>query len=79
MMSGNGPYGNIEMGGMFTVVKVRENQKPDDYQDPGWYQQPKGTQAYEVKETVSEPIRKTTSKTEGDVELKARKPTGHHH
>lgn len=79
MMSGNGPYGNIEMGGMFTVVKIRENQKPDDYQDPGWYQQPKGTQAYQVNETVPEPIRKMTSENEGDVELKARKPTGHHH
>jgi hypothetical protein len=22
MMAGNGPYGNIEMGGMFTVVKI---------------------------------------------------------
>ncbi len=48
MMSGNGLYGRIEMGGMFTTVKIRKNQKPDDYKDPGWYMHPKGTVAYEL-------------------------------
>ena len=47
MMTGTGPYGPIEMGGMFTTLKVRQNQKPGDYSDPGWYKQPAGTQAYE--------------------------------
>ena len=28
---------------MFTVVKVRRDQKPRDYSDPGWYAQPEGT------------------------------------
>ena len=28
MMTGAGPYGSVEMGGMFTVVKVRRDQKP---------------------------------------------------
>jgi len=46
MMAGAGPYGNIEMGGMFTVMKVRADLAPDDYRDPGWYQAPKGTTAY---------------------------------
>ena len=36
MMMGKGPFGNIEMGGMFTVVKVRDHLKSYD-NDPGWY------------------------------------------
>jgi FtsP/CotA-like multicopper oxidase with cupredoxin domain len=46
MMSGEGPYGNIDMGGMFTVLKVREDLAPDDYRDPGWYHAPKGSVAW---------------------------------
>ncbi|QNM98037.1 multicopper oxidase family protein [Chitinimonas koreensis] len=46
MMSGQGPFGPIEMGGMFTVLKVRADQAPGDYRDPGWYAHPKGTQAW---------------------------------
>lgn len=48
MMTGQGQFGPIEMGGMFTVLKVREGQKPGDYSDPGWYDYPPGTVAYEV-------------------------------
>ena len=47
MMTGSGPFGPIEMGGMFTVVKVREGLARDDYEDPGWYKHPPGTVAYE--------------------------------
>jgi FtsP/CotA-like multicopper oxidase with cupredoxin domain len=46
MMAGSGPYGSIEMGGMFTVVKIRAGLAHDDYRDPGWYKAPKGTVAY---------------------------------
>jgi FtsP/CotA-like multicopper oxidase with cupredoxin domain len=46
MMAGEGPYGAIEMGGMFTVIKVRAGLK--SYDDPGWYQHPKGTVAGRV-------------------------------
>src|SRR5207244_1297707 len=31
MMTGRGPYGPLEMGGMFTVVKVREGLARNDY------------------------------------------------
>ena len=48
MMTGQGQFGPIEMGGMFTVLKIREDQKADDYSDPGWYRYPEGTVAYEV-------------------------------
>lgn len=36
-----GPFGVIEMGGMFTILKVRDNLT--SYSDPGWYQHPPGT------------------------------------
>lgn len=45
MMTGKGPFGPIEMGGMFTVVKVRKNQGKNDYSDPGWYAHPAGSVA----------------------------------
>ena len=48
MMAGKGPFGNIEMGGMFTVVKVRDDIPPGDYSDPGWYRNPPGTVASRV-------------------------------
>ena len=47
MMMGKGPFGNIEMGGMFTVVKVRDHLKSYD-KDPGWYKHPDGTVAYRL-------------------------------
>lgn len=46
MMGGVGPFGNIEMGGMFTIVKVRDD--ITTYSDPGWYEAPRGTIAYRV-------------------------------
>jgi FtsP/CotA-like multicopper oxidase with cupredoxin domain len=46
MMGGSGPYGGIEMGGMFTVMKIRTDLAHNDYRDPGWYQAPAGSVAY---------------------------------
>jgi FtsP/CotA-like multicopper oxidase with cupredoxin domain len=43
MLGGKGPFGIIDMGGMFTVLKVRKELK--NYDDPGWYEHPKGTVA----------------------------------
>ncbi|MDM4769378.1 multicopper oxidase family protein [Solimonas sp. SE-A11] len=48
MMTGEGPFGPIDMGGMFTVLKVRDDQPAGDYRDPGWYRHPKGTVAQRV-------------------------------
>ena len=42
MMTGQGPFGPIEMGSMFTVLKVRDDLKSYD-EDPGWYRHPEGT------------------------------------
>jgi hypothetical protein len=47
MMTGQGPYGPLEMGGMFSTVKVRKDLAHDDYADPGWYRAPANTRARE--------------------------------
>jgi hypothetical protein len=91
MMGGDGPFGSVEMGGMFTVVKVRRDQKPGDYGDPGWFRHPTGTVAYEWTGALAEPARSQEAgaaamprgrgAAKQDVEVKARKPSGHsdHH
>jgi FtsP/CotA-like multicopper oxidase with cupredoxin domain len=43
MLGGPGPFDYITMGGLFTVLKVRENLT--SYADPGWYKYPPGTVA----------------------------------
>jgi FtsP/CotA-like multicopper oxidase with cupredoxin domain len=48
MMAGEGPFGPLEMGGMFTVLKVRKDQKPGDYTIPDWYEHPEGTVPWEI-------------------------------
>jgi hypothetical protein len=48
MMTGFGQFGPIEMGGMFTLMKIREGLAANDYKDPGDYKHPDGTVAYEV-------------------------------
>ena len=46
MMTGQGQFGSLDMGGMFTVVKVRDGLR--NYDDPGPYQNPPGTVAHKV-------------------------------
>jgi manganese oxidase len=48
MMTGEGPFGPVGMGGMFSVLKVRADQPPGDYRDPGWYAHPEGSRAREA-------------------------------
>lgn len=44
MVGAKGPFDYITMGGMFTIVRVRD--KLESYEkDPGWYQHPTGTTA----------------------------------
>ena len=43
MVGGTGKHDTITMGGMFTVLKVRE--RLASYEDPGWYENPPGTLA----------------------------------
>jgi len=46
MMAGEGPFGPLEMGGMFTIVKIRPG--ITSYEDPGWYHAPEGTVARKI-------------------------------
>jgi hypothetical protein len=43
MLGGQGPFDYITMGGLLTILKVREHLT--SYVDPGWYHYPKGTVA----------------------------------
>jgi FtsP/CotA-like multicopper oxidase with cupredoxin domain len=79
MMTGTGQYGAIEMGGMFTTLKVRENLARNDYKDPGPYQHPPGTVAREYTGT-DKPTPASAAPvdvTNPAIELKVRKPAGH--
>ncbi len=80
MMTGTGPFGAIGMGGMFSVVKVRDSVKPGDYSDPGDYPHPKGTLAYEF--TGREPLElpppaRVAAPVADAATLRVRKPAGH--
>jgi len=48
MMGGEGPFGSVGMGGMFTILKVRDELKPGE--DPGWYPNPPGSVAWRTEE-----------------------------
>jgi hypothetical protein len=82
MMTGFGQFGPIEMGGMFTVVKVREGLAARDYKDPGWYQNPPGTVAWEWKgpapSTTRAPAPVPASKAKPGGKVDVVKPNGHH-
>jgi hypothetical protein len=75
MMTGTGPFGPLEMGGMFTVVKIREGLARNDYKDPGWYKHPPGTQAYAWTGSAPLAERQAPLRDTGTV-LKVRKPAG---
>jgi hypothetical protein len=84
MMTGTGPYGPIEMGGMFSLLKVRAEQKPGDYSDPGDYKQPPGTQSFEYTGPVAAtPVAprapQAAAQTTAPAAGTARKPHGHGH
>src|SRR5712671_4389933 len=57
MMTGFGQFGPMEMGGMFSVVKVREGLAANDYKDPGPFPHPQGTVAYELEGVAAAPPR----------------------
>ncbi len=48
MMTGAGPFGAIEMGGMFTVLKVRHDLPASGTADPGWYRHPPNSSARRI-------------------------------
>ena len=56
-LTGQGPFGPVGMGGMFSVVKVRDDLKPGEHRDPGWYRHSAGTLASEYTAELPEPTR----------------------
>jgi hypothetical protein len=44
MRGGAGPFGLVDMGGMFTILKVRQG-LGGNFADPGWFAHPEGTVA----------------------------------
>ncbi|MDC7697639.1 multicopper oxidase family protein [Vogesella indigofera] len=76
MMTGQGPFGPLEMGGMFSVLKVRKDQPAGNYKDPGWYQHPAGTVAYEYSgELPTAPRQQAAANpTATTTTVKAKKP-----
>ena len=79
MMTGTGPFGAIEMGGMFTTVKIRQGLARNDYEDPGWYKHPAGTRAYAWTGQVPIAERVATAVPQRETPFRARKPAPHRH
>ena len=75
MMTGAGPFGPLEMGGMFTVLKVRDDLQRGDHRDPGWYVHPPGTLARQWDSDLPEPARGSAPAADPTT-LRARKPAG---
>jgi hypothetical protein len=79
MMTGTGPFGPIEMGGMFTVIKVRDGLAPGDYRDPGWYKHPQGTVAHAVDAGDAGTPARAEGASPGAAPDAMETPEGHHH
>jgi len=71
---------------MFSVLKVRKDQKPGDYKNPGWYTPPAGTRAFEwTGGALPDPARPQASPATpaasgasgAQTEVQIRKPSGH--
>ncbi len=77
MMTGKAQFGAVEMGGMFTTVKVREGLAKNDYKDPGYFKHPKGTVAHEVANDLPAIERSNVKTPDAGIELNVRKPSGH--
>jgi len=78
MMAGDGPFGAIGMGGMFSLLKVRRGLARGDYTDPGWFQHPPGTLAREVGDAPPAPGAPGAAPQPGAADVQIRKPHDHH-
>jgi hypothetical protein len=81
MKGATGQFGDyISMGGLFTILKVRDRLTSYD-EDPGWYQHPPGTVAVKASEAeltrdginVNEPIADSEQRTPGSA---SKEPSG---
>lgn len=76
MMTGEGQFGPIEMGGMFTIFKVRDDLKRGDFTDPGWYDYPSDQISRRVssdpdfgRPTRRDPYKKSEASTQAHPEV----------
>jgi len=76
MMTGTGPFGPVGMGGMFSVVKVRDDIQRGDFTDPGPYKHPPGTLASEYTAETPAAVRAPAQKADTNT-VQVRKPSGH--
>jgi hypothetical protein len=65
------------MGGMFSVIKVRDDVRAGEYKDPGWYRHPQGAVAYEYQGDLQTPARVPEPRQDSTT-LNVRKPSGGH-
>ncbi len=79
MMTGRGPYGSVEMGGMFSLLKVRDALAPGRYKDPGWSRMPPGTQAHAVRAGIPSAATDPSESPSTPDTLQVRKPMQHQH
>jgi len=77
MMMGKGQFGNLEMGGMFTTLKVRKELAKNDFKDPGDYQHPKNSVAKQVANDLPPVERVDAPMPESGIEINVRKPMDH--
>jgi hypothetical protein len=68
------------------MLKVRKEQAPGDYRDPGWFKHPAGTVAYEWRGALAKPARSSEAGGQSmplkqplaePVEVQVRKPSAH--
>lgn len=83
MMSGKGQFGAINMGGMFTMLKVRKTMAKNIYIDPGDYKNPQGSVAHEwdgvatLPDAIKAPhSTEKNNASSSEIEFKVKKPTG---
>jgi len=72
MLNAKGQFGEITMGGMSTIIKVRDELKEGE--DPGWYAHPKGTVAHAA---TPEEMKRDGIKVPSSAIKKT--PNDHHH
>jgi manganese oxidase len=73
MLGAPGPFSYIDMGGMFTILKVRDG--ITSYADPGWYQNPAGTVASSATQRELEADLGVVKKSAEELKM----PQGHQH
>lgn len=72
MVGAQGPHDAITMGGMFTILKTRD--ALTSYDDPGWYENPPGTEAM-----LAEPTALVRDGIDVSTISDPRPKGGHHH